>query len=107
MLSVSGMELTRFGVFTGPRLVGDAELGDAAKLAEQLGFGALLDWPAGHEDQLHDLIGVVFGQLESMALERVLFAPSKIDPPEFVHGLEMAKRVSAALVRDLDSAKQP
>ena len=39
------MELTRFGVFTGPRLVGDAELGEAAKLAEQLGFGAL--WRGG------------------------------------------------------------
>src|SRR3984885_13180816 len=39
------MELTRFGVFIGPRLVGDAELGDAAKLAEQLGFAAL--WRGG------------------------------------------------------------
>ena len=39
------MELTRFGVFTVPRLVEDAELGDAAKLAEQLGYGAL--WRGG------------------------------------------------------------
>jgi probable F420-dependent oxidoreductase len=39
------MELTRFGVFTGPRLVEDAELVEAAKLAEQLGFGAL--WRGG------------------------------------------------------------
>jgi probable F420-dependent oxidoreductase len=45
VLSVSGMELTRFGVFTGPRLVGDDELVEAAKLAEQLGFGAL--WRGG------------------------------------------------------------
>ena len=39
------MELTRFGVFTGPRLVGDDELVEAAKLAEQLGYGAL--WRGG------------------------------------------------------------
>src|ERR1700733_15528463 len=39
------MELTRFGVFTGPRLVGDAELVEAAKRAEQLGWGAL--WRGG------------------------------------------------------------
>jgi probable F420-dependent oxidoreductase len=39
------MELTRFGVFVGPRLVRDAELGEAAKLAEQLGYGAL--WRGG------------------------------------------------------------
>jgi AcrR family transcriptional regulator len=68
------------------------------------GFGALLDWPANREDMLTDLIGVVFGQLEALALERVLFAPGESDPPEFVRGLETAKRVSAALVRELDSA---
>ncbi len=39
------MELTTFGVFTGPRLVADDQLGDAAKLAEQLGYGAL--WRGG------------------------------------------------------------
>jgi probable F420-dependent oxidoreductase len=39
------MELTKFGVFTGPRLVVDDELVEAAKLAEQLGFGAL--WRGG------------------------------------------------------------
>src|SRR6201996_1508286 len=41
----SAMELTKFGVFTGPRLVVDDELPDAAKLAEQLGYGAL--WRGG------------------------------------------------------------
>jgi hypothetical protein len=48
------------------------------------------------------LINVIFGQLEAMALERVLFAAGEIDPPEFVRGLETAKRVSAAIVRELD-----
>src|SRR5271154_1240585 len=92
----------------------DPALNDAVRAASErfgegfrIGLAALLDWPAGREDQLQDLINVIFGQLEAMALERVLYAPSEIDPPEFVHGLEMAKRVSAALVRDLDSAKQP
>ena len=64
----------------------------------------LLDWPADRKDQLEDLISIVFGQLEALALERVLFAPGEMDPPEFVRGLETAKRVSAALVRDLDSS---
>jgi probable F420-dependent oxidoreductase len=39
------MDLTTFGVFTGPRLVGDDVLGDAAALAEELGYGAL--WRGG------------------------------------------------------------
>jgi probable F420-dependent oxidoreductase len=42
------MELTRFGVFTGPRLVVDDELVEAAKLAEQLGYGAL--WRGGSQE---------------------------------------------------------
>ena len=35
--------------------------------------------------ELHDLIGIVFGQLESLALERVLF-DGETDPPDFVRG---------------------
>ena len=66
------------------------------------GFSALLDWPGEHRGKLDDLIGVVFGQLEALALERVLFAPSEIDPPEFVRGLEVAKRVSVAMVREIE-----
>jgi AcrR family transcriptional regulator len=68
----------------------------------RIGLGALLDWPSERQDGLRDLIGVVFGQLEALALERVLFAPSEIDPPEFVRGLETAKRVSVAMVRELE-----
>jgi AcrR family transcriptional regulator len=68
----------------------------------RVGFAALLDWPAGREALLEDLINVIFGQLEAMALERVLFAPGPVDPPEFVRGLATTKRVSAAIVRELD-----
>jgi len=39
------MDLTAFGVFLGPRLVPDDELGEAAALAEELGYGAL--WRGG------------------------------------------------------------
>jgi probable F420-dependent oxidoreductase len=42
------MDLTKFGVFIGPRLVPDDVLGDAASLAEQLGYGAL--WRGGSPD---------------------------------------------------------
>jgi AcrR family transcriptional regulator len=90
----------------------DPALNDAVRAASRrfgegfkIGLGALLDWPVAHEDQLGDLIGVIFGQLEALALERVLFAPSAIDPPEFLRGLETAKRVSAALVRELDRSE--
>jgi len=34
--------------------------------------------------------------------QRGRLAPAEIDPPEFVRGLETAKRVSAALLRELD-----
>jgi len=87
----------------------DPALNDAVRAASErfgegfrIGLAALLDWPAGREDTLQDLINVIFGQLEAMALERVLFAAGEIDPPEFVRGLETAKRVSAAIVRELD-----
>jgi AcrR family transcriptional regulator len=87
----------------------DPALNDAVRAASErfgegfrIGLAALLDWPAGREDELQDLINVIFGQLEAMALERVLFAAGEIDPPEFVRGLETAKRVSAAIVRELD-----
>ena len=87
----------------------DPALNDAVRAASErfgegfrIGLAALLDWPAGREEKLLDLINVIFGQLEAMALERVLFAASEIDPPEFVRGLETAKRVSAAIVRELD-----
>ena len=69
----------------------------------RVGLGALLDWPEDQQDRLEDLIGVVFGQLEAMALERVLFAPAESDPPEFVRGLETAKRISVELVRELQA----
>jgi hypothetical protein len=71
-----------------------------------VGLGALLDWPEGQREKLDDLIGIVFGQLEALALERVLFAPSEIDPPEFARGLETAKRVSVAMVRQLDVSER-
>jgi AcrR family transcriptional regulator len=87
----------------------DPALNDAVRAASErfgegfrIGLAALLDWPAGREDQLQDLINVIFGLLEAMALERVLFAAGEIDPPEFVRGLDTAKRVSAAIVRELD-----
>jgi probable F420-dependent oxidoreductase len=42
------MDLTKLGVFTGPRLVGDDVLGEAAALAQELGYGAL--WRGGSPD---------------------------------------------------------
>ena len=68
----------------------------------RLGLRMILDWPADREDQLQDLMGVVFGQLESLALERGLFE-GEIDPPEFVRALETTKRLCAAIARELDS----
>ncbi len=66
------------------------------------GLGALLDWPSDREDELYSLLDIVTGQLEAISLGRSLFSPGEIDPPEFVSALETLKRVSAALVRELD-----
>jgi AcrR family transcriptional regulator len=87
----------------------DHALNDAVRVASlrfgeglRVGLGALLDWPADQEDQLHDLASLVIARLQALALERTLFAPGATDPPEFVRGVETLKRVSAALVRELD-----
>jgi probable F420-dependent oxidoreductase len=39
------MDLTRFGIWTSPRALGDGQLGQAAALVEELGFGAI--WVGG------------------------------------------------------------
>jgi hypothetical protein len=90
----------------------DPALNDAVREASvrfgtgfRIGLAALLDWPADREDKLQDLISIIFGQLEALALERVLFAPDEVDSPEFERGLETAKRVSASIVRELDSSE--
>jgi AcrR family transcriptional regulator len=87
----------------------DPALNDAVRAASErfshgfeLGLKQILDWPSGHEIELHDLMGVVFGQLESLALERVLLE-GEIDSPDFVRALETTKRLCAAMVRNLDS----
>jgi len=89
----------------------DPALNDAVRVASldflgrlHVGLGVLLDWPTGREDELYDLAMIVIGRLEALALERALFAPGEIDPPEFVRALETLKRVSAMLVRELDSS---
>ena len=88
----------------------DPALNDAVRAAslrfwEQLrvGLDAVLDWPSNREDELNSLLGIVIGQLKAMALERALFVSGEVDPPELVRALETLKRVSAALVRELDS----
>jgi AcrR family transcriptional regulator len=89
----------------------DPALNDAVRVASagfgerfRVGMAALLDWPDDRQDKLHEVISIVFGQLEALALERVLFAPGAIDPPDFVRALETTKRVCAAIVRELDSS---
>src|SRR5579863_774541 len=69
----------------------DPALNDAVRAASErfghgfeLGLKQILDWPPGREIELHDLIGVLFGQLESLALERVLLLDGEVDSPEFV-----------------------
>jgi len=91
----------------------DPALNDAVRAASvrfgegfRMGLGALLDWPTYELDKLDDLISIVFGQLEALALERILFGPIEIDPPEFVRGLETAKRVSVTIVRQLDASER-
>jgi AcrR family transcriptional regulator len=68
----------------------------------KLGLGAILDWPADRQDRLDDLMWIMFGQMESMALERVLFE-GEVDPPEFVRALATLKTICTAIVRELDS----
>ena len=89
----------------------DPALKDAVRAASprfweqfRVGLGTLLDWPTDQEDKLYGLLDVVVGQLEAMALERTMFSPGEVDSPGLVRRLETAKRISASLVRELDSS---
>ncbi|MHB8381339.1 MAG: TetR/AcrR family transcriptional regulator [Candidatus Binataceae bacterium] len=65
------------------------------------GFGAMLDWPADRGADLSEIIWMIFGQLESLGLERVLFPADEPDPPEFARALATIKKLSAILITDM------
>lgn len=62
------------------------------------GFATMLDWPADRDADLNELIAVVFGQLESLGLERILFPADEPDPPEFARAIATMKKLSASLI---------
>jgi AcrR family transcriptional regulator len=69
------------------------------------GFAWVLDWPANRHDDLHQVIGLVFGQLESLALERILFAADEADPPEFARAIAMLKKLCRTILMGLGLAE--
>jgi AcrR family transcriptional regulator len=68
------------------------------------GFAEVLDWPKGRTEELVELIGLIFGQLEALALERVLFASSEEDPPGFQRAIESLKNIACSM---LAAARRP
>jgi AcrR family transcriptional regulator len=62
------------------------------------GLAEILQWPAGADDELDALIGLIFGQLESLALERELYAQDGQDPPQFVRSIACIKRLACTIL---------
>jgi AcrR family transcriptional regulator len=92
----------------------DPALRDRVRAAgEQLGdrvrhgFSQILEWPPDRGDQLEDLIDLIFGQLEALALERELCAPNIGDPPEFLRALASLKKLACSMLAAARSAGAP
>jgi AcrR family transcriptional regulator len=71
------------------------------------GFGSILDWPHGHEEELFALIDLIFGQLEALALERELFSEASDDPPEFVRAIAWLKKLATTILVTARGAGAP
>jgi AcrR family transcriptional regulator len=76
------------------------------ELAEKIrhGFTQILEWPAGHDEELEALIDLVFGQLEAMAMERELLPEASDDPPEFVRAIMWLKKLATSILDSVRSS---
>jgi len=76
------------------------------QLAEKIrhGFTQILEWPAGHDEELEALIDLVFGQLEAMAMERELLPEASDDPPEFVRAIMWLKKLATSILDSVRSS---
>ena len=86
-----------------PVLAAGRELGEKI----HHGFTEILEWPAGHGEELEALIDLVFGQLEALALERELFAEASDDPPEFVRAIAWLKKLATSILNAACSTSDP
>lgn len=88
---------------TDPALI-DAVRDSSERFGDGLleGFAWMLDWPANRHDDLHLVIGLVFGQLESLALERILFAADIADPPQFGNAIALLKKLCVTMLQGMD-----
>lgn len=62
------------------------------------GFAEILDWPSERGAALQELIGLVFGQLEALALERVLDCAADKDRLEFERAIESLKKIACTML---------
>jgi AcrR family transcriptional regulator len=79
------------------------------ELAEKIqhGFTQILEWPAGHDEELEALINLVFGQLEAMALERELLPEASDDPPEFARAIAWLKKMATSILVSVRPSSVP
>jgi AcrR family transcriptional regulator len=68
------------------------------------GFAEILDWPPDRGAELEELIGLAFGQLEALALERVLACTTDEDTPAFQRAIESLKKIACSM---LAAARRP
>jgi AcrR family transcriptional regulator len=83
----------------------DPTLNEAVRAASErfghgmrLALGRILAWPEDREADLEVAINLIIGQLESLALARVLFGAGAGDSPEFAGALESLKRIARAFL---------
>ncbi len=65
------------------------------------GIANLLDCPSNRAVELEQLVWLIFGQLEALAMERILYTEDD-DPPVFTNAIRMLKSIAVVMLRAME-----
>src|SRR5262249_50662497 len=73
----------------------------------RLGFAQILDWPAGHDEELDALMALVSGQPEPRGPGGEFFPAAGADPPAFVRAISWLKKLATSILVSVRSSDGP